>query len=165
MKAKSLRWPSVNQSRSENSGRITSDPRGIGCEFLRPNPAIRPGVRQVERKHAAVQHLIVKTTDVESGAQLHPRTVTQFAELQLTQLVREGLRRPRDVAIRFRLDGRLVDGPRFSHELDHLVAIPTLRMDAGIDYQPHGAEQLAGESPIVAGRVLVEAHFLAELLG
>jgi hypothetical protein len=30
------------------------DPRRIGCEFLRANPAFRPGVQQVERKHAAV---------------------------------------------------------------------------------------------------------------
>ena len=55
---------------SARRGRVKSvDPRKIRCEFLRQNPAIRPGVQQVERKHTAIQHLVVKTTDVESGAQ------------------------------------------------------------------------------------------------
>src|SRR5260221_12895209 len=97
-----------------------------GWTFLLPNPTIRPGVQQLERKDTAAQHLVVKTTDVKSRTQLHLGTITQFAELQLAQLVGEGLRWPRDVAIRFRLDGRLINGPGFPHELDHLVASPSL---------------------------------------
>ena len=50
-------------------------------------------------------------------------------------------------------------------ELDHLVAAPPFGMKTGVHHQTHGAEQLAAEPAVVAHRILVEPHFLAQLLG
>jgi len=38
-------------------------------------------------------------------------------------------------------------------------------VQAGVDYQPDGAEEFAGEAAIVVDRVLKEADLFAELLG
>src|SRR6267143_335255 len=62
--------------------------------------------------------------DVELDPQFLLGTVAEFAKLELAQLVAEGLRGPRDVAIGFGLDCRLVDGTRLSEEIDDLITCP-----------------------------------------
>src|SRR5271166_1508129 len=78
--------------------------------LLLPNPAHGAGVQEVERQDAAAQHLVVELADVEFCAQFFFGAGAKFAELELAELIREGLRRPGDVAIRFGLDGGFVDG-------------------------------------------------------
>src|SRR6202042_1824934 len=57
--------------------------RGLDPRFLILDPAIGARVQQVERQHAAVQHLIVKAADVEFRTQLLLGAVAQFAKLEL----------------------------------------------------------------------------------
>ncbi len=49
--------------------------------------------------------------------------------------------------------------------VDHLLARPVLRMDAGVDDEADGAEDVAFEAAVIRVRVLIEADIFAELLG
>ena len=49
--------------------------------------------------------------------------------------------------------------------VDHLLARPVLRMDAGIDHQAHRAPDIAFQPAIIAVGILVEPNILAQLLG
>src|SRR5450631_1849695 len=107
----------------------------------------------------------MESADVEACAQLLSRARAQFAELQLPKFVGECLRRPGDVAIRLRLDGRLINRPGLAKEVHYLISRPAFGVDAGIDDEAYRAEELTGESSVVAHRILVEANLFAGLLG
>src|SRR5271170_7614960 len=89
---------------------------------LHLNPAVRARVEQVKRESAAVQHFVVEGAEVELCTQLLPRAFAQFDELELPDLVTQGLGRPGDVAVRFRLDLGLVERTGFAEEVDHPIA-------------------------------------------
>src|SRR5271163_3825937 len=64
---------------------------------LGSDPAVGACIEQVERKHAAAEHLVVEGADVEPGAELALGAVAEFAELHLAELVAERLGGPGDV--------------------------------------------------------------------
>ena len=122
------------------------------------------GVEHVERESAAAEDLVVEGADVEFGAELFLRALAELEDLELAELVGAGLRGPRDVAVGLGLDERLVDVV-LAHVVDDLIAGPALRVDAGVDDEADGAEELGVEAAVVADGVLIEADFFAELLG
>ncbi len=128
------------------------------------DPFIRARVEEIEGEGSAVEHLVVEAADVELGAQLFLGAVAEFAELELAELIAEGLGGPSDVAVRLRLDGGLIDGAGLAEELHDLIAGPAFGVDSGINDETDGAEQLRGEAAVVRDRILVEADLFAELL-
>ena len=102
--------------------------------------------------------------DVEFGAEFFLCALAEFEDLELAEFVGAGLRGPRDVAVGFGLDERLVDVV-LAHVVDDLIARPALGVDAGVDDEADGAEEFGVEAAVVANGVLVEAHLFAELFG
>jgi len=82
------------------------------------DPAIRAGVKQVERENATIQHLVVEGADVELCTQFLPSAFAKFDELELPDLVTKSLGRPGNVAVCFGLDLGFVEGAGFAEEVD-----------------------------------------------
>src|SRR5579871_545353 len=133
--------------------------------LLSLDPQVGACIQQVERQYPAIEHLVMEGAQIEARTECFPGAHAELAELQLSELVGKSLCRPRDVAIGFALNRGLVDRSRFTHEVHHLIARPSLGVDTGIDHEAHRAEQLAREPAVIADRILVEPDFLAELLG
>src|SRR5713226_468391 len=76
--------------------------------FLFCDPALDLGMQDIQRQGAAADHLIVKCAQVELVAQLLASFLAQAQNFQLSQLVRQSLSGPRDVAVHFGLDIGLV---------------------------------------------------------
>src|SRR5580704_18106463 len=132
--------------------------------FLLGNPLVRASLEQVEWQGPAIQHLVVEGANVELGPQFFPGAFAKLANLKLAQLVAESLRRPRDVAISFGLNGRLVNGARLAKKFYNLIACPAFGMDSCIHNQPNGPEEFRGKSAVVRNGILVKANLLAKLL-
>src|SRR5262249_1585521 len=90
--------------------------------FLLGDPFIRALIEEVERQGSAIEHLVMKSSQIEFRAQRFLGAIAELTELELAKLVAERLSRPGDVAIGFRLNGRLVDGAGLAHEFHDLVA-------------------------------------------
>src|SRR5258708_4548349 len=105
------------------------------------DPLICAGLEEIERQGSSVQHLLVELADIEPGAQVFLRAFTEFADLELAQLVTEGLRGPRDVAVGLRLDCRLVHRTGLAEEIHYLAASPSFRVNSSIDDQTYRAEE------------------------
>src|SRR5688572_33267841 len=76
--------------------------------LLARDPRADAGIENSERNRAGAEDLVVERAHVERITQLVRGEVAQLANLELSDLVREGLPRPRDVAID--LDGDVVQG-------------------------------------------------------
>src|SRR5580700_5816308 len=132
--------------------------------FLLGNPLVRASLEQVEGQGPTIQHLVVESANVKLGAQFFPGAFSQLANLKLAQLVAEGLRGPRDVAVSFGLNGRLVNGPRLAKKFYNLIACPAFGMDSCIHNQPNGPEEFRGKSAVVRNGILVKANLFAKFL-
>ena len=75
--------------------------------------------------------------------------LAEFAELELAELVTEGLCGPRNVAVGLGLDRGLVDRAGFAEEVHDLIAGPPLRVDSGVDDQAHRAEKFGRETAVI----------------
>ena len=64
---------------------------GLRRKHLRLNPPISAGVEQVERQNAAIQHLVMEGPDVELWTQFLPSAFAELDELELPDLVTQGL--------------------------------------------------------------------------
>src|SRR5215472_1507543 len=123
------------------------------------NPFLSASFQQIQRQRASVEHLVVKASDIKFRAQGLLRAVAKLTKFELTQLVAQGLCWQRDVAIGLRLDGGLVNSAGLAHELHHLIARPSFRVDSGVDHQAHGTQELGREPPIVRDWILVKTDF------
>src|SRR5260370_9329473 len=101
---------------------------------------------------------------VKLRAQFFLGAFAEFADLELAEFITEGLRGPRDVAVGLGLDAGLVNRARLTEEIHDLIAVPSLRVDSGINHQSHGAEELRGEAAVIGDRILIKADLFAELL-
>ena len=122
-------------------------------------------VKDVEGQRAGIDDLIVEGADVELGAEILPGAVAEFENLKLANFVGERLAWPRDVAIDLGLNAGLVDGRVIVEVVDHLLARPVLRVNAGVDYEANGAPYVGLEPAVVGIGVLVEADIFAKTLG
>src|SRR5581483_11373686 len=117
------------------------------CDLRQPllllNPTVCTRLEQIERQNAAVEHLVVEAADVEPLAQLLVGALAQLAEFELAELVGQGLRGPGNITVGLRLQSGLIDRAGLAEEVHHLLTRPALRVDAGIHYETHRAEQLA----------------------
>src|SRR5208337_358946 len=100
---------------------------------LLTNPAADFRVQHVERKRTVPQHFIVENADVKLVAEFPPRFVSQFQDLQLSQLISQRLAWPRDVAVDLALDVRFIHRGVAMEVGHHLVAGPMFFMHAGVD--------------------------------
>src|SRR5258708_5494684 len=103
----------------------------------------------------------MEAADIKLGAQFFLGALAEFAKLDLAELVAEGLRGPRDIAIGLGLDRGLVDRAGFAEEIHDLIACPAFRVDSGVDNQTYCTEELGGEASVVRDGVLVEANLFA----
>jgi len=62
--------------------------------FLFRDPLVGARIEQVKGQRAAVKHFVVELADVEFRAEFFLRALAKLAELELTQLVAQGLGRP-----------------------------------------------------------------------
>ena len=83
--------------------------------------------------------------------------------LQLAKFVAEGLRRPRNVAVGFRLYRRLIHGSRLAKKIHNLIACPAFRVDPCVHNQSHGPEKFRGKPAVVRNGILVETYFFPKL--
>src|SRR6266567_5436090 len=127
--------------------------------FLLRDPFVSAGVEHIERQGAAVEHLVVELTEIEFGTQLVLSAIAQFAELELAEFVAASLCRPRDVAVRLRLECGLIHRSRLAEEVDDLIAAPSLGVNPGVDDQTHGAEQFGGKPSVVGDGILIKTNF------
>src|SRR6266550_1297762 len=123
----------------------------------RPESAAQSSSEEDERENDAGAQGDVKAADIEVRAELLGGPRAELAHLQLAELVAARLRRPGDVSISLGLDGWFVDGVRFAHELDHLIAAPSHAVDPGVDHQTDGAEELRAQTTVVRAGILIEA--------
>ncbi|EEF25620.1 conserved hypothetical protein [Ricinus communis] len=130
------------------------------CYGFRPAPERRVG--HIHRQRAGAQHLVVEGADVEAVSQFLAGVVAQFKDLQLADLVTQGLSRPDDVAVGLALHFDFLDAGMVVEEVHHLLAVPVLVMQARVHHQADRAQHLVLQVAVVAVRVLVEAQFLAQ---
>src|SRR5260370_27639013 len=85
--------------------------------LLRGDPRPDAFAEHVHRKGAGAEDLVVELADVEPLAELLPGLLAQLGDLELADLVAEGLAGPDDVAIRLALHVDLIDGAMVVTEL------------------------------------------------
>src|SRR5215469_10916267 len=110
--------------------------------LLRGDPRVDARVKHVERQRAAAQHFVMEAANVELPAQLFPGPLAQLKDLQLAELIAQGLRRPGHVAVSLALYLGLVNAGVVVEVIHHLLARPVLVMEAGIDHKADGAQQI-----------------------
>ena len=86
--------------------------------------------------------------DVEAAAEPGPGLVAQPSDLELADLVGEGLARPGDVAVDLVDDVVLGQGGVVEHEVDRPLARPAEGVHAGVDDEPAGAPRVERRIPI-----------------
>src|SRR4051794_39125555 len=134
-------WPSRGESAAAwppHSGLL---PRG--------DELVDPLFQDVHRQGAGAEHLVVEGADVELAAELALRLLAQLENLQLPDLVAEGLAGPHDVAVGLVLDVHLVLRRMGVEEIDNLLTVPLLVMQAGVDHQPDRAQHLVLQTPVI----------------
>jgi hypothetical protein len=72
------------------------------------DPTIQPSLEHVKGQTSAAKYLVMEDSDIEARAKLLPGRFSQFDDFQLSDLVAQSLSGPRDIAIHFRLNRRLV---------------------------------------------------------
>ena len=92
------------------------------------DPLVDAFLEHIQGQRTRAQHFIVVRADVELIAQFFLRPLAQFGDLQLPDLVRQRLRRPRDVAVGLGLDVGLVLGGVGMEVVDDLLAVPVLEV-------------------------------------
>ena len=73
--------------------------------------------------------------------------------------------RPRDITVDLALNIRLVHRGVLVKVLDHLVARPMIRVNAGVDDQANVAPHFVFEAAIFAIGILISIHLIRESLG
>src|SRR5580692_5952457 len=121
---------------------------------LTSNPVIDAGFQQVERQASTTENFIMKRSDIEARTKLLLGAIAQIENLELTDLVAEALSWPRNIAVDFSLDRRLICSAAFAEVSHCLFAGPTLGVNAGVDNKANGTDQLQREPSIIGGRIL-----------
>src|SRR6266567_6770041 len=106
---KPCQWSSESTNRrsarwfiTAGDGLVNGPPEKLSS--LAVDPAADFRVHHVEGQRAVPQHFIVEGAKVEFVAELLASLFSQLQNLKLTEFVRQGLARPRDVAVDFALD-------------------------------------------------------------
>jgi hypothetical protein len=128
------------------------------------DPGGDSGVEDVEGQCAGVNDLIVEGAEIEFWPQCFFGAGAEFEDFELTQLVAESLRGPRDVAIALGVDGGVVETGVGVEVVDHLLAGPVLGVDAGVDDEANATEDVGFKAAEVGVRILIEADVFAEVL-
>src|ERR1700733_14881433 len=130
--------------------------------FLGRNPPVHALLQHIERQRPRVQYIVVKRLDIELRTQSRLRPVTQLKDFQLSHFVSERLSRPCNVSIYLSLNVGVVDRRVLMEVVHHLLARPVLRVHTGIDTQPYRSPHVVLQPTVVAVRVFVKAHILAQ---
>ena len=91
----------------------------------------------------------MKAANVESPAEFSLRPLADGCDLELSDLVGQSLSRPGDVAI---------DLSGAAEIVDRLGSAPTFGMQARVDHQSPGAEELRSQGAKVLGRAAVQTQ-------
>src|SRR5580704_3248211 len=116
---------------------------------LTSNPVIDAGFQHVERQASSTENFIMEGPDIEARTKLLLGAIAQIENLELTNLVAEALSWPRNIAVDFSLDRRLICSAAFAEVSHCLFAGPTLGVNAGVDNQANGTHQLQREPSII----------------
>src|SRR5262249_37523880 len=138
---------------------------GVPVLLLARDPVVHARRKHVQRKSAGAEHCVVERANVEGASEFLLSAGAQLQDLQLPHHVGKRLARVRNVTVRLALDLDLVDGGVLMEEIDDLLARPLLRVQAGVDHEPDGAQHLVLKPPEVAVRIAIEADLLSETLG
>ena len=112
----------------------------------------------------AEQHA-VELAEVELGSEAILRLLAELEDLELADFVGTGLPGSDDVTLDLRHHVRFRHAGVLEHVLDGLLARPSLVVDTGVDNEPHGAEELAGQIAESIVRAIREAVFRGKALG
>jgi len=120
----------------------------------------------VERNVAAIDHRLVEVAQVVPAAERRLRPPPQRDDLGAADLVAAGLPGPGAVAVDLALRVGARQTGRGDELGERLVARPALRVDAGVDDQPHRAPRQPHQIAEPACRIaLVHPQLVGELLG
>ena len=117
------------------------------------------------RQRAVTEQYVVKFAQIEIIAQRFLGAVAQLPDLQLPELVGQGLAGPGDIAVHFGPDVAARQRGVAGEVFHRLCAAPALGMDAGIDHQPARAPHFVTQPTKVFIRAAVYAHLDTEFLG
>jgi hypothetical protein len=131
---------------------------------LAADPGVYLGIQDVEGKRAVSEHFIVAVADVKLVAKFLPRFFPQFNDLQLSQLVSQGLTGPRDVAVDFALNVRLIHRGVAMEVVNHLLSGPMLLMHPGVDNQADRPPHLVFQTSVIAVGILIVSNFFSQTL-
>jgi hypothetical protein len=104
-------------------------------------------LRNVQRDPALFQHHIMKRAHIKPAAQFFLGSRAQLPEFHLSDLVSQRLARPNNVAIDFHRNVMVGLARVLTKIIESLLPRLTHRVDARIDYQPHGSPHLVGQLP------------------
>ena len=90
--------------------------------------------------------------------------MAQFQDLELADLVSQGLCRHRHVPVGFALHFVLIYRGMVVKEVNHLLPRPVFIVEAGIHDQPDCAQHVVLQVPVIAVGILKESHLFAQAL-
>src|SRR4029077_9450724 len=100
-----------------------------------------------QRQGPLRQDRVVEPPDVEGGAEARGRLVVESLDLELTELVGEGLPGPGDVAVDLVDDVVGGEGGVLEHDPDRFAARPAEGVHPGVDAQPARAPAVERRDP------------------
>src|SRR5216683_753218 len=176
LSARALHWrrrfrPRSRVSLSNGSSWLLHPPLtrdGTGRRYsafpLTRNPGVDARFQYVEGQRARTEHLVVEASQVETRAQGRRRARPQLLDLELADLVGQGLGRPDDVAVHLDHDVVLGLARVLREVVDGLLPAPAQRVHARVHDQPDGPPDLVGELAELRVGIVVEAHLGPEAL-
>src|SRR5437588_4282879 len=100
------------------------------------NPTVYPPLKHVQRQRSRPQYLVMECPNIELPAKLSLRSSAEIQNLELADLIGQGLARHRYIAVYIYLDRQGVKGGVLPHIAEGLVSAPSLVMQAGIHDEP-----------------------------
>src|SRR6266478_6496281 len=129
---------------------------------LRIQPPLHMGFQHAQRNSPIFEHGIMKFAHIEFRAESLLRFRAQLANFHLSDLVRQSLARPHDVAIHFYSNVLIGLSGILAEEIDRLLPRPAHGMHPGFYYEPHRAPHLIAELPEFCVWILIHAELFAE---